>query len=180
MYIKDLNIVRCAGVNPKLMTCLLYCVYYSHTRCTESSVHALYGIIVMVCVICALVSQPLKCGLHISCSSASEVVRKDRRRWVISQKWLKNIDNFSKLHCILTMFTLYSMQFNFLVLSTLCHSFCFFEWPHSCWVSTLTMINNSTMTTMRTTTTTAAAAPVSTTTIIIILFFNFSALFTWI
>lgn len=89
MYVKDLNIVTCACVNPNLMTCHLYCVHYGHTRCTESIVHALYGIIVIICIICALVSQPLKCGVQISSSSASEEVRKDRSCWVRSQKWLK-------------------------------------------------------------------------------------------
>jgi hypothetical protein len=155
------------------MTSHLYCVYYGHTHCSESNMHALCGIIVVVCVICTLVSQPLKCRVQISSSSTSEEVHKDRRHWVRSQKWLKNIDNFSELHRILTMFALYSMQFHFLVLSILCHSFCLFEWPHSCWVSTLTIINNSTTMTMMmttTTTTTTTTAPISTI-IIIILFF---------
>lgn len=63
MYIKDLNIVRCADVNPDWMTFHWYCVYYGHTFCTESNMYALCGSVVVVSIVCALMSQPLKCGV---------------------------------------------------------------------------------------------------------------------
>jgi len=44
MYIKDLNIVRYAGANPKLMTCHLYCVWYI------TAIHIVLKSICMLCV----------------------------------------------------------------------------------------------------------------------------------